>query len=106
MFLAPILIPIFFEEYNESINLIQIISVAIIPSTIIMTYTSKFLGMAKSKIVLAGSGIFLSIQIPLIFILGDILGINGTAFSLVIANSVQAIFLICADKFLPQNEKI
>ncbi|MGY5151486.1 MAG: lipopolysaccharide biosynthesis protein [Candidatus Nitrosopumilus sp. bin_6a] len=104
--LAPILIPIFFEEFNESINLIQIISVAIIPSTIIMTYTSKFLGMAKSKIVLSGSVIFLSVQIPLIFILGDILGINGVAFSLIIASSVQAIFLISMDKFLPKNENI
>lgn len=104
--LAPIVITIFFEEFNESINLIQIISVAIIPSTIIMTHTSKFLGMAKSKIVLSGSVIFLSVQIPLIFILGDILGINGAAFSLIIASSVQAIFLISMDKFLPKNENI
>ncbi len=102
--LAPILIPIFFVEFNESINLLQIISLAIIPSTIIMTFTSKFLGMGKSKIVLVGSGIFLSIQIPLIFILGDIFGINGVALSLVIANSIQAIFLIFIEKFLPKNQ--
>jgi|TARA_B110000495_G_scaffold183142_1_gene179197 O-antigen/teichoic acid export membrane protein len=102
--IAPILIPIFFIEFNESVNLIQIISLAIIPSTIIMTFTSKFLGMGKSKIVLAGSGIFLSIQIPLIFILGDIIGINGVAFSLVIASSIQAIFLILIERFLPKNQ--
>ncbi len=102
--LAPILIPIFFVEFNESINLIQIISLAIIPSTIIMTYTSKFLGMGRSKIVLAGSVVFMSIQIPLIFILGDLIGINGVAFSLVIASTIQAIFLMFIEKFLPNNK--
>jgi len=101
--LAPILIPIFFVEFNESINLIQIISIAIIPSTITMTYTSKFLGMGKSKIVLGGSGIFLSIQIPLIFILGDIIGINGAAISLVIASSIQATYFVLIEKFSQKN---
>jgi len=101
--LAPILIPIFFVEFNESINLIQIISIAIIPSTITMTYTSKFLGMGKSRIVLGGSGIFLSIQIPLIFILGDIIGINGAAISLVIASSIQATYFVLIGKFSQKN---
>lgn len=104
--LLPILIPILFEEFYESINLIQIMSIAIIPSTITMTYTSKFLGMGKSKIVVSGSLLFLSIQIPLIFILADILGIIGVAVSLIIANSCQTIFLIILDKFLPKNENI
>lgn len=98
--LAPILIPIFFVDFNESINLIQIISLAIIPSTIIMTHTSKFLGTEKSKIVLIGYVIFLSIHVSLIFILEDIFGINGVAISLVTANSIQAIYLICVEKIL------
>lgn len=102
--LAPILIPIFFIEFNESINLIQIISLAIIPSTIVMTYTSKFLGMGKSKIVLIGSGIFLSTQISLIFILANIIGINGAAVSLVIANSAQTIFFVFIERFLQKKE--
>jgi len=102
--LAPILIPIFFVEFNESINLIQIISLAIIPSTIIMTYTSKFLGIGKSKIVLIGSVIFLSIQIPSIFIFGNIVGINGVAVSLVIASSAQATYLILIERFLQKKQ--
>ncbi len=101
--LAPVLIPIFFIGFNESIYLIQIISLAIIPSTITMTYTSKFLGKGKSKIVLSGSIIFLSIQIPLIFILGDILGINGVAVSLVIATASQAVYFICIEKYFQKT---
>jgi O-antigen/teichoic acid export membrane protein len=102
--LAPILIPMFFIEFKESINLIQIISLAIIPSTITMTLTSKFLGMDKSKIVVVSSGIFLSIQISLIFILGNIFGINGAAIALVVANSFQAIFLLIAERSLQMKQ--
>ena len=102
--LAPILVPMFFIEFKESINLIQIISLAIIPSTITMTLTSKFLGMDKSKIVVVSSGIFLSIQISLIFILGNIFGINGAAMALVIANSSQAVFLLMAERSLQMKQ--
>jgi len=102
--LAPILVSMFFIEFKESINLIQIISLAIIPSTITMTLTSKFLGMDKSKIVVVSSGIFLSIQISLIFILGNIFGINGAAMALVIANSSQAVFLLMAERSLQMKQ--
>jgi len=102
--LAPILISIFFTEFKESIELIQVISLAIIPSTIITTYTSKFLGIGKSKIVLVGSGLFLIIQIPLIIFLADIIGIMGAAVALVIATSIQAVYLILIEKFFTKKE--
>ncbi len=101
--LAPILISIFFTEFKESIELIQVISLAIIPSTIITTYTSKFLGMGKSKIVLGGSGLFLIIQIPLIIFLADMIGIMGAAIALVVATSIQAIYLIFIERIIAKK---
>ncbi len=102
--LVPILISIFFAEFKESIELIQVISLAIIPSTIITTYTSKFLGMGKSKIVLGGSGLFLMIQIPLLIFLADLIGIMGAAVALVIATSIQALYLILIERFISKKE--
>lgn len=91
--LVPIILPILFVEFYESIILIQILSIAIIPKTISMMYMSKYLGLEKSKIVVTGSGIYIISQILGIIFLGDLFGIEGVAWSLVIASSLETIFL-------------
>jgi O-antigen/teichoic acid export membrane protein len=91
--LVPLIFPIFFVEFFESIILIQILSIAIIPKTISMMYMSKYLGLEKSKIVVVGSGIYITTQILGILFLGDFIGIEGIAWALVIASSLEAIFL-------------
>jgi|TARA_B110000495_G_scaffold203957_1_gene231235 O-antigen/teichoic acid export membrane protein len=92
--LIPIALPIVYPEYTEAVQIIQIISISIIPTTITSTYISKFLGVDKSKIVLIGSTLFLGVQIPGIIILGEIWGINGIAISIVISSSIQAVYYI------------
>ena len=72
LILAPIILPILFPKFTEAIEVIQIVSISVIPSTINLIYISKFLGNELSKIVLIGSGIFLSVQIVSILILGGI----------------------------------
>jgi len=99
MIFIPWILPIFFQEFYESIILIQILSIAIIPKTISMMYMSNFLGSEKSKVVLAGSVIYIIGQILGIFILGDLIGIEGIAWALVIASCIEAIFLISIKKF-------
>ncbi len=94
----PLVLPIFFQEFYESIILIQILSIAIIPKTISMMYMSNFLGLEKSKIVAIGSGIYIICQILGIFILGDLMGIEGIAWALVIASSIETVFLISMKK--------
>lgn len=101
--LAPIIIPILFEEFTESVQLIQILSISIIPNTINLIYVSKFLGQEKSKIVLIGSIIFVVVQISSIIILGTIMGINGVALSLFLAGVIEMIFMALMDK---REEKI
>ena len=101
----PIISTIFFPEYEESIPVIQIISFAIIPYTITIIYSSQFLGMGNSKVVLVSSLIFLGVLIPLIIILGDIFILEGVALAMVLGYTSQAIYLIFIDKILKNKTK-
>lgn len=97
--LAPIVLPALFPKFIEAIEIIQIMSLSVIPATVITTYISKFLGIDKSKIVIIGSGLYLGIQIPTILTLGTIWGVNGAAISIVIATTIHAIYFILIDRF-------
>ena len=91
--LTPTILPIFFPKFIESIEIVQIMSLAIIPRTISMMFISKFLGQEKSKIVIFGSGIYLIVQIPSMILLGELYAINGVALALLLAVTCEAIFL-------------
>ena len=97
--LAPIIVPILSPDFSEAVEIIQIISISVIPSTITITLISKYLGNAQSKIVLIGSGIFLGVQIPSILVLGNQFGVNGAAVAIILGHSVQAIYFLIIDNF-------
>jgi len=101
--LAPIIVPILFPDFSEAIEIIQIISISVIPSTITITLISKYLGNAQSKIVLIGSGIYLGVQIPSILVLGNQFGVNGAAVAIILGHSVQAIYFLIIDNFSKNN---
>ena len=103
--ISPIIIPVLFPKYIEAIEVFQIVSVSIIPTTISFTITSKILGLEKSKLLIISSGIYLISQITLIVVLGQIYGITGIAVAFVIAVSIQTIILIYIDKFLLKKIK-
>ena len=96
--LSPVVIPILFPEFTESVPVIQILSVAIIPFTASTILNSKFFGMEKTKFVLTGSIILVAVQIPSIIGLTTLYGINGAAVSILLANTCQAIYLILSYK--------
>lgn len=98
--LAPIILPVLFPKFTEAIEVVQIVSISVIPSTINLIYVSKFLGNELSKIVLIGSGIFLGVQIVSIFILGNLFGVNGIAFSLVLGALAESIYLVTVNKII------
>jgi len=100
MGLGPIVLPILFPEFIESTDIVKIVSLAVIPMTIITMYISKFLAQEKSKIVFVGSGIYLITIILGIIVLGKYFGVNGIAAALVISNTVEAIYLFIIDKFV------
>ena len=68
-------------------------------------YTSKYLGLENSKIVIIGSGVYLLVQIPTLIILTNYWGINGAGFSVVIASIGHAIFFIIFSQFQNESKK-
>ena len=96
--LIPYALPMIFPDFTQSIMIIQILIIVIIPRTISMMYMSKFLGSEKSKIIVFGSIIYIITQILGIMILGKIYSIEGVAWALVIAAVFEAVFLIIISK--------
>lgn len=94
IFLVPILMPVVFPQYEESLSLIPILSISIIPSTIAAMYTSKFLGNEKSSYVLYGYIISAVSLVLGILILSEVFQVVGLAIAYVLSTSVQAGFLL------------
>ena len=91
---APILLPIIYPEYNESLELIPIMSLGVIPTTISNMIISKLLGNEQSKYVLIGWVVSLSTLVLGVLVLGEIWEITGLAIAHVLAYSVQAIYFV------------
>lgn len=102
---SPYLILSLFPKYLESIQVIQIVSFALIPKTINLMYASYLIGKEKTKFILLGAIIFLISQVSLIIIFGKLYGINGIGTSLVIALSLESLFLYMVKKHMDNNTK-
>ena len=96
--LSPLVIPDLFPKYIETIDAIQIMSVAVVPGTIILLYTSKLLGLEKSRFVLISKAISLSMLVTGFIILGPIFGITGLASVFVFTVTFEASFLFGISK--------
>lgn len=101
----PMIIPILFPNYIDTVIAIQIISVAIIPGTIGIFYDSKLLSIEKSKFLVIGKGIGLFTMISGFVILGPIYGIIGLAVTLVVSSCLQTLVVIIASKTIRYEEK-
>lgn len=97
--LTPIIIPSLFPEYTGAIEVIQIVSISVVPFTISMFFLSEFLGNEKVRVVLFGSGISLAVFISLMILLGRSFGINGIASGIVFAEIAETIFYYLVRKF-------
>ena len=101
----PMIIPVLFPNYIDTVIAIQIISVAIIPSTIGIFYDSKLLSIEKSKFLVIGKGIGLFTMISGFVILGPIYGIIGLAVTLVISSCLQTLVVVIGSKTIKYEEK-
>lgn len=99
--LAPLILSLLFPKFEYAIEIVRIMSIAIIPMSFSLMYTSKFLGMEKSKIVFISAIIYLTVQVTGIFILGDYYGIGGIAVAFVLAHTAQAVFLASINRKMP-----
>ena len=96
---APIILPIFFPQFEEVVEVIQILSIYIIPNSIATAFSSHYLGKEKSKIVIVGQSISIAIYLLGIFTLGEIYGINGVAISFVLSGIGLMTYYIFMKKF-------
>tara|TARA_B110000495_G_scaffold155434_1_gene138747 strand:- start:1384 stop:2532 length:1149 start_codon:yes stop_codon:yes gene_type:complete len=92
VFVIPNIIPLFFDKYNEVIQIIQIMSLSIIPTTINMFYYSRFLAAEKGKIPLLGGIISSTVLVVGMIVLGSLYGVTGIAVANVLTYSSACLF--------------
>lgn len=91
--LSPIIIPQFLPKFDDSIQIIQIMSLALVPQALSILYSSELLGSERSKIVLIGTIIAIMILIVGILLLGEKYGIFGITISFVVSKIAEFLFL-------------
>ena len=96
--IGPFAISFIFPEFGEAKDVIRIVSLSVVPSTVVLMYQSKFLGQEKNRNVLISSSIWVGTQITAIIILGSIYGINGVASAMVLGATASMIYVLIADQ--------
>ena len=104
IFLIPPLMPIVFPEYTEAVTILPILSLSLVPIAVHTIFSSKLLGQEKTRYILMGYLISISILFPSMIILGNEFGAEGIAMAFVLSQSAYAIFLVFAAKLLVKNE--
>ena len=94
----PYAIDLFVPEYQESITLMQILMISIIPITIAMIQQTEFLAKEKSKIVLIGFSIQTGLYLILIPIFSTSLGLVGLGYAFLISTIIKVIYNTYAKK--------
>ena len=105
IFVLPQIIPIVFPKFIEVLNIIQIMSISIIPRSIAGIYEAKFLGMEKSRYVLSGYLIHLVIMVVGMLGLGLLFGIVGMAIAYLLSNIAKTGYFVCQDLQIKNTEK-
>ena len=92
--LSPYLVTTFFPTFIDAIPLVSLISLSVIPSTIVAMLTASLLGNEKSAVVFTAGLIYLMALIICLIVLGFIMGVLGLALAIIIAKTMQAAFLL------------
>jgi len=97
-FIVPIVLPSVFPKYVELIDAIKIMSLSLLPMSMVKIYTSKFLALEKSRFILVGMIISLSVLIPTMIAFGTLYGVIGIAISFVLSTIIQATYFYITSK--------
>jgi len=96
---GPIILASLFPKFENVSDVIRVISISFIPSVIVMMYHTKFLGTERSRKTVTSSIIWTGTQIIGIISLGQIYGIIGVSFALVLASVNAAVYSFFADRY-------
>ena len=99
IFIVPQVLPILFPEYAGTLEVVPIISLCIIPTTISTLYISQFLGNEKSGHLVLTSIISIIVLVIGILSLGQMFGMFGLAYSLLISDIVRTVMLFLFTHF-------
>ncbi|MBS7633552.1 oligosaccharide flippase family protein [Candidatus Bathyarchaeota archaeon] len=91
--LTPYLIKYFFASFTESVQVVSVMSLAVIPSTISAIQNATLLGKEKSKTVFTAGLIYLAALTIGFITMGKIISVLGLGLALVIAQTIQATYL-------------
>ena len=94
IFVAPSGIELFFPQFSDSVHLIPILSLAVIPAAVKDIFTAQILAKEKSKFLIFANILALAVFLLGIFTLGEFFGIIGVAIAFIISYSVYTLFLI------------
>ena len=94
IFVAPEVIPLVLPEYVDTVELIPLLSLAIIPRTVTTMLMSGFLGKENNMHLLVGNLIAFSIVILGILYLPEYFDIVGLAIAYVLSVTIQTIYLL------------
>jgi O-antigen/teichoic acid export membrane protein len=97
-FTLPFFIETLFPTFASSVWVVRIMSLAVIPSTIVAIISASLLGRGRSKYVFVAGLIYLASVIVGVLVLGEAMGAMGLAVTLVVAQSIQAGFLLTKGK--------
>ncbi|NDF48250.1 MAG: hypothetical protein EB158_08795, partial [Nitrosopumilaceae archaeon] len=102
--LAPIIIPHAFPKFTKSIEMIQIISLSIIPATINLMHFSRFMGLEKTRIVITTILLQVATLIIGFIILGTFFNVLGIAMSFLLSAIVSSACSSYFDRILRKTE--
>ena len=89
-----------FPKYVDATDAIQIMSLGVVPGTISILYSSKFLGMEKSKFVMTTKLVSLGVLFGGFLYFGPIYGAIGLAWIIVAIFTWESIFLFIMNRTL------
>mgnify|MGYP001354520563 CR=1 FL=1 len=94
MFLLPYFIPEFFPKYIETIEIIPIIALSIIPGTLISILTTKIIARKRNTILLSSTAIQMATLGFGLLILGSFFGPIGLGIAHLLSYSVASVVLL------------
>ena len=94
----PLIIPVLFPKFIDTIIAIQIVSVVVIPATIQVFYESKLLALEKGKFPIISKSIGIIALVSGFLILGPMYGMIGLAVAFVISATLQTVFITIASR--------
>ena len=100
---TPFLIEQLFPSFSDSVLIVRVMCLAVIPSSVVSICNASFLGRGKSRPVLVAGLIYLGVLVASLFVLGFTFGALGLAATLIIAQTTQASYLLIRSRV--ENKK-